>query len=367
MLNVSCPDCGKRFDNIRPELAGKKARCSCGRVIRLGGESSGSQIQNPTDPERLMSVDLLGDELLGDQLLSGQGESDAKDAATPVKSQPRSKEDVPIVPVAKSRSQSRDQRLRRKSKKPQAVEAFSDLDSILEGVGDASPILARPQVNRERRQNEGAEAGPRATETPRHSIQRSIVGFVAALLSATLAFWFGVFAVISRFEVIDHVILGRLSTTLNSVYRASLGDAEVPARIQTMFVSLGWAFWGVMLLLILFGVAQFCSALFKVVAGRHLFSWCDGLTASLGVVALFLMVCMTFTHISFQRHHHKFFDDYEKSAVAEGGHLENVTVIRGKFDRQQAEIRTDLILSAVISATVFGISMVRLFASSGED
>lgn len=35
-FSFSCPDCGKTYENVKAEMAGRKVRCSCGKVFRLG-------------------------------------------------------------------------------------------------------------------------------------------------------------------------------------------------------------------------------------------------------------------------------------------------------------------------------------------
>ena len=35
-LSFACPHCGKTYRNVKQKLIGKKARCSCGNVIRIG-------------------------------------------------------------------------------------------------------------------------------------------------------------------------------------------------------------------------------------------------------------------------------------------------------------------------------------------
>ncbi len=94
-LSTTCPGCGKQFRNIKPELAGKKVRCGCGTVLRVGQlESTTPKKQElPPQPSNLLDVDLLGDEMLGDELLAGNPESLVKDEIA--KRQRQGKIDVP--------------------------------------------------------------------------------------------------------------------------------------------------------------------------------------------------------------------------------------------------------------------------------
>lgn len=42
-LNFVCPDCGKEHRQISSQFLGKRIKCTCGRVLRLGPKSSGTQ------------------------------------------------------------------------------------------------------------------------------------------------------------------------------------------------------------------------------------------------------------------------------------------------------------------------------------
>jgi hypothetical protein len=78
-------------------MAGKKARCSCGTVVRLGSRQSTQQVSKTKPraqkPDDLLDVDLLGDEMLGDRLLGG-------DLSEPDPSPPISDQTEPIKQVA---------------------------------------------------------------------------------------------------------------------------------------------------------------------------------------------------------------------------------------------------------------------------
>ena len=379
-LSVSCPNCGKRFKNIKPELAGKKARCACGNVVRLGGAKiKDSDSDSSPLHDDLMQVDLLGDELLGDDLLGdamlGQSSSAPAEAAAssrpPATSEPR---------ISESRNRSSKKRRRSKSKtttnkpgssqppakspQPKPAEAeepifgqsYSDLDAILEGAGDAAPIVARPP-------QESRDAQTPDAETVLKKRRGSPVGLVSALLSGTIAFWFGVFALVSKFKIIDQLLTSGFSNALHNVYTGDFGlteASEVNERYQAIFSALGWAFWLVALCLMIFGATQFLNSLYRLFTKRHFIRPIDGLTATCGVVALFLMVGWIFAQASKERAQHKFLNEYERPATVVGEELEVVTLLREEIETQHTLTRNWLLAGALVPMSVFVLSMTRL-------
>lgn len=362
-LSVSCPACGKKFGNIKPELAGKKAKCGCGNVIRLSPKPT------PTsdDQDNLMSVDLLGDELLGDQLLGGELSNSNEvpeqkplgppSVISPIpkpakRSRKRAKEPVPEVPIVKS--ERRKQRNPAASEGPVFAQTYDDLDSILEGSGDAAPIVARPIAPPQTTQ-------PDEPEVSGSKKKSSTFSFLVALFSATLAFWYGLFLVVSRFSRIDQVFFRGFSQAYHSIFGATFENVEVPSGFESMFVGLGWLIWAMGLCLMVFGAAQFINAFYKTMTNTQIFKWSDGLVATFAVGAVFATVAMLLVQYSFQQDRHKYFDDYEKSALGEdGGHLENIVGLRAEMDAQQTDVRNWLLVGAVLSMTIFILSMARL-------
>ncbi len=375
-LSVSCPNCGKQFRNIKPELRGKKAKCACGHVVRLG-ESQSKISDSDSNPlsDDLMQVDLLGDELLGDALLgdamlgkrSGasavprdpdQSKSSTKSENRSLKKQSRSDRDAsrpdPSPVEASEIEASRNQPVA--AEEPIFNQSYSDLESILDGVGDASPVVVRPpEPARDRESQSGGEAPNKRKGSP--------VGFLSALLSGTLAVWFGVFAMTSKFKIIHQWLTSGLSQAFHRMYSGNFGSwelNEVNERFETFFMTYGWAFWLVTLCLMIFGATQFLNSLYRLFAKRNFFRSIDGLTATCGVVALFLLVGWIFAQASIERAQHKFLNEYQKTATQDGGELEVVTSLREEIDGQHKLARNWLLVGALVPMLVFVLSMTRL-------
>ena len=387
-LSVSCPNCGKRFENIKPKHAGKKAKCGCGEIVRLGSlgpqKAKASDSDSSSVLDELMDVDLLGDELLGDELLGGSllGQSSGATAAgTDARSdvedpgeirsdqRDQKKQDAPsqsgrASKARKSKTRNRAQPKPAKTKPRPAAQpepeepifdqSYSDLESILEGTGNAAPIVVPPPEEHrdEDAQSEEAVASKKKGGSP--------IGFLSALLSGTLAFWFGVFAVISKFKVIDQLLTSGFSQALHRLYTGDFGSLELRAGYQTLFSVLGWVFWTVAICLMILGATQFLNSLYRLLTKRHFFRRIDGMTATFGALAMFLMVGWIFAQASLQRDQHKFLNEYERPATVNDQELEVVTLLRNEVDAQHRATQNWLLVGALVPMSVFVLSMTRL-------
>jgi hypothetical protein len=185
-------------------------------------------------------------------------------------------------------------------------------------------------------------------------------------LPAKLAFWFGIFVAVARFQIVDRMLLSDLSRHLQSVNSATLGNSDVPREFQILFVSLGWVLWGVAVALVLVGVAQFINAWVKLLVDRQPLRRADGLAATLGVCGLFLMVAMAFAQASFANHQHRLLDAYELPVVAANERLENVSRLRAEIDAPNKAFTTSLLVGATVPLAIFVFSAVRLFTKSPD-
>ena len=131
-------------------------------------------------------------------------------------------------------------------------------------------------------------------------------------------------------------------------------------HFETLFLVFGWAFWMVALCLMIFGATQFLNSLFRLFTKRHFFRSIDGLTATCGVVVLFLLVGWIFAQASIERAQHKFLNEYEKPATVDGGELEFVTLLREEIEGQHTLARNWLLVGALIPMSIFVLSMTRL-------
>lgn len=382
-LSISCPSCGKQFRKIKAEMAGKKARCSCGEIVRLGPKKSNSKKskrkRRKKEPSDLLDIDLLADEMLGDQLLGDFSQDEVSTEADPP---PVQSAVVPSLTPNPNRKTDRGSKKRSQvpevsptvddsskpgtgSEAPLPVPSFDDLDDILAGAGNAAPLIARPGLGEPRRGEEGATSD---LPLPKKSYQasNSPLGFGAALGSGTLALWFGLLVVVSRFQIIPIMLVERFSQQLQLGNTAMLGTAEVSGGYQFLFIALGWLLWGVATLLIFVGVGQFFNTVIQLISKRQPLRSADGLAATLGVSAVFLIVAMVFAQAMFANQQYRSLDEIEHPFITEGEHLGNVSRLREEIGARSSAFTVPLLVGATVPMTIFMLSMVRLFTKNSN-
>lgn len=249
-FSISCPSCGKTFRNIKPELAGKKAKCKCGATVRL----------KAPEPKR-----------------------------------------EPIVSVRVQESS---------TSAPSAFEDFGDLDDILNGVGDVAPLHVSPKPpqvasNRPIRPSSAVQpasvtADPKPDNEENRSRPKVGAGqIIMGLIAGTIAIWYGIFVVVSRFNSIDQFLLATLSTQLRNAYTATFGLYDVPQHIQTSYSILGWTLFAIGLILVLVGIAQVINSFFQVLLQRGLIPWIDGIGSILALASFSIFVAYVMLHSSY--------------------------------------------------------------------
>ncbi len=409
-LSMTCPECGKQFRNIKPEFAGKKVRCGCGAITRVGQTASTTSEKEKRQPKTAfeattlpqdllppasLNVDLLGDEMLGDELIGG---TPVKEEIT--KRQQRSKIDIPKRSLGKQQSAAdsvvtnqevtqpgstkpnsispKPTKAKKKKHRPPVpiahptvveedkpvfTSTYDDLDAILNGAGDAAPVMARTEVKpsvdnaNEPAQNLAAEPEAKAS---------SPLGFLAGLGSATLAFWFGMFVLLCRFQIIEGFLIKTLCASIRSVNAAEFEPAEMTTSFYYVFVGLGWALWVFAAALMIFAIAQFADAFVKLLLNRKLFSWADGLTAAAAISCVFVIVALVFAHSTFAKHHHRNLAEFERGSVEEGEHLPAIERLLAEFDGKASDFRLSMIGGGSVPMVIFILTMVRLFMQTYE-
>lgn len=374
-LSISCPNCGKQFRNIKPEMAGKKARCSCGTVVRLGPKKStgnvvksrSAQMETNAASSGIHLPDhLRGDERLGDELLGGDF-SDLQNQDPPTTLQDM--QEIPVVAIPplglvhpapakikrqQPRPKSHGTESRHATNKSSVDDAYSDLDAILSGQGDAAPLRVRPDPAT-------AQASrPAPQEQTKTAPRPSSIGFVAALGSSSLAFWFGVVVIVTRFHPVDLAFVQRFSQMLESVNVAAFGTADVSVTFQRIFISLGWAIWIVAIVLAVFALAQFANAFIRILFGRSFLDWSDGMTAAMAVCALFLMVALIFTHHSFTQQQLRQLDEYEQPMALDRGPIGNVEILKSGIVEDGSMFQNTMLVGMGVAMSIFLLTMVRL-------
>lgn len=343
-LTVSCPDCGKVFRNLKPELAGKKARCSCGKLVRLGAKKNSASETSAVLPAESQDASQN----------PGQG--------------------LPTVPP--ERSLPADKKTKRKKRRGRAVEipitvsvsspgtekplfkdTYGDLDDILAGAGDSAPLrIPRPQETPNAAKNESS-----TSEAQAKSSEPSQIGVIAGLLSATLAIWFGILIATSKFALIDWPLIRNLSNSLQSLFHVSFGEAEVTTTFKAVFLLLGWTLWLAAIALIVLGMGQFLNTLIQLLLKQPLIKRIDGLTGICAITLLLLMVVLIFTQITFSNAEYQRLEGYNLPFATEEEKLANVIQLQAAEGDRSDSFTNGLLFGAAFPFAIFAFTMLRLF------
>ena len=344
-LTVSCPDCGKVFRNLKPELAGKKARCSCGKLVRLGAKkSSASEVPAATSNE---SSDVAPNADLGLPTVAPESSLASEKKKKRKKRRGRAVE-IPITVSVSAPG----------TEKPLFKDTYGDLDDILAGAGDSAPLkIPRPQETSPAA-TATATSPDSAPETP------SQIGVFAGLLSATLAIWFGTLIAASKFALIDWPLISGLSNSLQNLFNISFGEAEITTTFNAVFLLLGWTLWVAALALVIFGIGQFLNTFVQLLIQRPLIKRIDGLTGICALTILLLMVTLIFTQIAFSNGEYQRLEGFNIPFATAEEKLANVVELQAAEGDRSDSFTNGLLFGVAFPFSILAFTMLRLFTKA---
>lgn len=344
-LTVSCPECGKVFRNLKPELAGKKARCSCGKLVRLGAKkSSASESAEASNESQDTSQST-------DQSLPTVSPERSLSAGKKQKRRKKRRARAIEIPITVSVSSPG-------TEKPLFQDTYGDLDDILAGAGDSTPLrIPRPQETSVTDKTE-------STALKSTSETSSPIGVIAGLISATLAIWFGTLIATSKFALIDWPFIRSLSNSLQNVFHVSFGEAEVSTTFNAVFLFLGWTLWLLALALIILGIGQFLNTFIQLLVKAPLLKRIDGLAGICAITILLLMVTLIFTQITFSNGEYQRLESYNLPFGTEEEKLANVIQLQAAEGKRSDSFTNGMLIGAAFPFTIFAFTMLRLFTKA---
>lgn len=307
-LTFVCPHCGKQFRNLKPELAGKKAKCACGKTVQLGAKRT-----SEVDSARAAD-DIFGDL---DQILAGEG-------------------DAAPIPIA--------------SREPSSTTTVTASGSL--------PKFAA------RRESTAASPMPNANARRRHT-RRTNISTLAACTAATIGFWTGVLLLWSRFQIVDSFLLRPVMLQLNSMCRATFVATELTETQRYIFLGLGWLVVVIGAALVFACSLQFVNAVLQLLTKRRLFKWTDGVVAALAVVLLFALVSGIFTHATVTQQQLKSIQQFNRLTDADA-ELENAKAARLDFEAQGKDFQVTLSVIAGIALSLFLVTSLRMLTQTTD-
>jgi hypothetical protein len=346
-LTVSCPDCGKVFRNLKSELAGKKARCSCGKLVRLGAKKSSASETSATVTDESENASRKSEP----GLPTVAPERSPSNKKKPARKKRRGRTiEIPITVSVSSPG----------TEKPLFNDTYGDLDDILAGAGDSAPLkVPEPQEPATAASDEST-----SIKAPSASAVPSQVGVIAGLLSATLAVWFGTLIATSKFALIDWPLIRNLSNPLQNLFYVSFGEAEVTTTFNAVFLLLSWILWLASLALIAFGIGQFLNTFVQLLFRRPFINRIDGLIGTCAATILFLMIAIIFTQITFSNAEYRRLEGYNLPFSTEQEKLANVIQLQATEGDRSDSFTNGMLFGSAVPFSIFALTMLRLFTKA---
>lgn len=334
-ISCVCPQCEKQYYKIKPELAGKKVRCSCGFKIRLPQLDSKSE-----------------------------GSGSKRKTAELKKS------------IAVSRSSSGTEI------NPFDLD-YDDLDSILSRA-DSPEEIPQPSDRFKRHLATGSKIGhknhseskqkaplaqtritPSATtyREPDRRPRSNRLGLwlLLTLLSATLAGWLGSMLVVARqVTTLQHPLLDWFIEPLGQIYRGDFGLPALSSSLHFGFVVSGWIILFLAGAMILIGLLMYWQALAQLFSPKCWFTWTDGMLATSCFLLISVLIGTLFMH-----HTHVLNVNRDIRAQTPTQTTESLPPqlvrLRQQITDNERLFQYRILTLGILPASIFGLSMMRLF------
>lgn len=195
--------------------------------------------------------------------------------------------------------------------RPVIADSFGDVDDILNGGVDGSPVRAKPKPIAQppvvaasspnsKAPNSKANA-TRSGAAPEIATGPSVSGFIS-IFGGAAGVCFGAIALATKQLPFSDSVLSWLGEPMHGMYQAAYGQGQVEGMFRALFLSLGWTMILVALVSIVAGLCLAARGLLKVVANSNQFGWSRAFAAIVGVTGLFLVVSILLTQYSHNDH-----------------------------------------------------------------
>ncbi len=394
-LSFACPHCGKEYRNLKPKLIGKKAKCACGKVIRIG-ESSGGVGTSGVGTTAGSAI-LPGDAGFTDlqksldppskAATSGSGEKSEQSKNSKKQRRPKTR-DVPTVDFEKKSSiigyQYSDldallagDKVAAPEQRPEFSEELKpvDFEDALEAIPTSDPsnripsnqaVSVRSSVHESLGLQSPADDSAENSTNAKTSNTKPALSLLAAICCSTLAFWFGLLIVMSRFKNIDQFLLRDFTEMIRDINAGRFGSEMMAAELQTGFGVVGWIIWSVALLMMVLSACQFANAILQLFYRRQVLGWVDGFMAAAGIVFIFLAVVTLFLHSSHMTNLKRKLNEQSNQGAVGESNPDNISLISDRYDERSKKFIMVMLVSSMVPMTIFVLSMIRLFLSAGE-
>lgn len=188
--------------------------------------------------------------------------------------------------------------------RPVIADSFGDVDDILNGGVDGSPVRAKPKPNPPAVSTSSLNSKANSTRSgsePEKTTGPSFGGIVS-IFGGVAGVCFGAIALATKQLSFSDSPLSWLGEPMHGMYQAAYGHGQVEGMFRALFLSLGWAMILVALVSIVAGLSLAARGLIKIFANSNQFGWSRAFAAIVGVTGLFLVVSILLTQYSHNDH-----------------------------------------------------------------
>ena len=402
-ITVSCAVCGRQFTNIDPSMIGQKARCSCGAVVLLvAPDAPVPSIQAPTPPVKpplspVPQPPPIQTTNPANELQTAKPRREKRRSAKRTKkkskplvvapivvqtpSQTEPAQPLPVAPITvkpvNSQSPVTPQPVRElgaseNAERPIVGDSFADMDDVLSGGIDTSPIRAKestPQIEPaptlpSSASTSYAQASPVRTQPAESKPEDSVVGVIATAVAGVSSLVMGVVLLLPRLAAMEGSALAWLGVPLNSLYEGVYGSAPIDGFFRTPLWALGWLLTLIAPVAIVIGIVLIIRGILQG-TGMTAARWSTRMGAILGVVVLFGLMATLFMIYA---HHDQMADDLlelvPQVANVEGEVElpENVRVAVEENDQVKSRFSFAMMILALFPLTLFLGSIVSMLS-----
>lgn len=266
------------------------------------------------------------------------------------------------------------------STKPLMADSFADVDDILNGGVDASPLNPRresappehsvsnasgevrspnahlrPSIKSVHQDQTPSAIGQDAkSESPQFTSFLSLIGGGAGI-------FFSVLALATRQIPFADSPLEWLGEPMFGMYQAAYGSGAIEGIYKSLFLGLGWMLLVVAIATLITSFFLALRGMIRMVFGKGILGWSRGFSALLGVVGLFTLMAILLTQFAHHDYLQAELNRIDGGAVGLIQDLENVKLIREQYEMESQRFRFAIYFLASLPGTLFLAATINLF------
>jgi hypothetical protein len=356
-ISVTCPTCGRQFSRIKPELAGKKVRCACGKSLLLPVANQPAVTNSKVPRTKQSKPD---SKLNAAKKLTNPKDTPAAQELVEIKRNPFELHysDLDQILAQPQHSDSDfDPRLPIPNKRPVSTVAFP-AEAASPSTSSSVPVRSVTGSKMSRIGND-ADSSEKTKQSSAGPYRMGFL-FSLAMIASFTALGLAMFLLSARFASTNFIWQGTLDETIRQFYTGQFGIDPMAPGLQFSCRLLGWMVLAIAASLMLTATLQLLIAGIQLFATLPLLRWVDGMMATLAATLLFLFIGALFLHDSHTQNINR--QIHQATDLAGREEPPNIQRLRAQLQSEREHFRWSIAGICAAPATIFGCSMLRLFA-----